>query len=68
MNLMMFILGLFIGMFFVGVIMAGARRNELTEAYKKGRADERSHLIEQLETCFGVDDQGTATDGGKDNG
>lgn len=58
MNILVFILGVFCGVFGIGIVMAGSMQNELEDAYAKGRADERATLIEKLENKYGGNDNG----------
>lgn len=58
MYILMFILGAFCGMFGIGIVMASSTREEVTEAYKKGRADERGRILESVEQHFGGDSNG----------
>ena len=54
MYILMFILGVFCGIFGVGIVMASARQDDLKDAYEKGRADEKASIIEKVESKYGV--------------
>ena len=58
MYILMFILGAVCGMLGVGVVMASSRKNELQDAYEKGREDERGSILEKVESHFGGSNNG----------
>lgn len=58
MYIVMFLLGAFCGISGIGIVMASARKNELQDAYEKGRADEKASILKEIESKYGGNNNG----------
>lgn len=57
MGFLYFIIGVVIGFTLMAFISGASINDELSEAYEKGRADERARIIEEVNEKFGVSEK-----------